>query len=272
MRRLLRHTFVHLGPMVLASAVTYGLMATRFAPAAAVVIQPAAPVAAAAVAPTPTLPPTPRPLPQGMPLETYRVVAISDGDSFVATGPAGTVGVRMVGIDAAELAEGNQLTQCSALEARQKVKNDLLGKQVELQADPTQADRDNLGRLLRYVWLAGGEYNYHLVNEGLVREYTYHSQAHLKQEPYRAAQKSAEQRKVGLWAPTTCNGDSVKADLMLEKRLFVKAAEGLSTPVTCAQLADYTRAQRYYEYLGGPYLDSQGLDPDRDGKACEPLM
>jgi hypothetical protein len=43
------------------------------------------------------------------------------------------------------------------------------------------------------------------------------------------------------------------------------------TNVDCSNFSSQAEAQAFYEENAGPVLDVYGLDPDRDGRACEEL-
>jgi len=87
---------------------------------------------------------------------TYRVVRVVDGDT-VTLGNGDTV--RLGGIDAPEVGE------CGYKRARNKLSALVLDKQVSLGA--TDEDRDQYGRLLRYVDVDGTDSGLRLIKDGL---------------------------------------------------------------------------------------------------------
>lgn len=84
-----------------------------------------------------------------------RVVLVYDGDTFLT---ADSVRVRLLGVDAPELYQpGGDI-------ARDILEKFLLGRQVRLERDGEE--RDEYGRLLRYVWIGDTMVNLELVARG----------------------------------------------------------------------------------------------------------
>lgn len=130
----------------------------------------------------------------------YRVAGVSDGDTINVVVKGRTERVRLIGIDTPELGRDGTADQCHAREAGRQMRTLVKGKRVHLQRDPTQANRDPYGRLLRYVYTAKGgkDVGRMLIARGAGREYTFkkayrHRPAHLK------AQRSAQRAGRGLW-------------------------------------------------------------------------
>ena len=88
--------------------------------------------------------------------KTYRVVRVVDGDT-VDLGNGETV--RLAGIDAPEIGE------CGYKRARNTLARLVLDKRVTLGA--SDEDRDQYGRLLRYVDVTGTDSGLHLIKDGL---------------------------------------------------------------------------------------------------------
>ena len=87
---------------------------------------------------------------------TYRVVEVVDGDTVIL-GNGETV--RLGGIDAPEVGE------CGFKRARNKLSRLVLDKRVTLGA--TDEDRDQYGRMLRYVDVDGTDSGLRLIKDGL---------------------------------------------------------------------------------------------------------
>ena len=87
---------------------------------------------------------------------TYRVVKVVDGDTVIL-GNGETV--RLGGIDAPEVGE------CGFKRARNKLSRLVLDKRVSLGA--TDEDRDQYGRMLRYVDVDGTDSGLRLIKDGL---------------------------------------------------------------------------------------------------------
>lgn len=119
---------------------------------------------------------------------------VSDGDTITVAVEGRYEKVRFLGIDAPEVAGG-----CYAAEATAKVKALVAGQSVRLLRDPTQADRDRYGRLVRSVYLTDGtDVGEVLVRGGFAIEYTY-AAAYGSQAKFRAAQEAAKAESAGLW-------------------------------------------------------------------------
>jgi micrococcal nuclease len=136
------------------------------------------------------------------------VEAVVDGDTVdvrLADGRAERI--RLLGIDAPEIVDPSKLVQCFSTEASARAHELLDGKQVSVFADPTQDTKDQYGRLLAYIWLPdGAQYNYKMVVEGFALEYTDKTPYYF-QADFKAGQQAAQAKQLGLWSPSTCNGD-----------------------------------------------------------------
>ena len=135
----------------------------------------------------------------------HEVVKVVDGDTIdVRVGDA-TERVRMLGIDTPETVDPRRTVQCFGREASDKTRSLLAGAKVRLESDPTQADRDRYGRLLRYVSAEEGtDINLQLISKGFAHEYTF-SVPYERQARYRAAEQEARTAARGLWAPGVCD-------------------------------------------------------------------
>jgi|GEM_PF-2162384 len=128
----------------------------------------------------------------------YMVTRIVDGDTLDVKINGKIERIRLIGINAPEL------SKCFGLQASNKAKELLTGKNVLLESDESQGDKDKYGRLLRYVFFEDGtNFNKLMVSEGYAREYTYHLPYKYQQE-FRQAQKKAMKAKKGLWGDNVC--------------------------------------------------------------------
>ncbi|MEI6054068.1 MAG: thermonuclease family protein [Candidatus Saccharibacteria bacterium] len=155
---------------------------------------------------------TPKPInkeivkPEPTPL--YKVVKVVDGDTIDVNIDDKTERLRLIGIDTPETVDPGSPVQCFGKEASDKAKELLSNKQVRLESDKSQGERDKYSRLLRYVFLEDGtSYNKYVIAEGYGKEYTY-SSAYKYQAEYKQAQIDAQSQKKGLWAASTCAGDT----------------------------------------------------------------
>lgn len=131
-----------------------------------------------------------------------RVVSVSDGDTFDALTDRGErVRVRLLGVDAPELAHGRQPAQCGAAQAK-KVLQRLLGeRRVVLRTDPVSESVDRYGRRLGYVEVAGEDAALVLLQAGVAA--AWHPAGTVPPTRfgvYLAAELAARNSKAGSWA------------------------------------------------------------------------
>ena len=129
------------------------------------------------------------------------VTAVVDGDTLrVADLTGRELGrVRLLGIDAPEVAHLPTQAQCYAAEATALLEQLApVGSTVELVSDRGQPDRDRYGRMLRYVDHAGTDISGELLARGAVRGYD-SDQGLARGEAYAAAEDSAHATGSGLW-------------------------------------------------------------------------
>jgi micrococcal nuclease len=132
-----------------------------------------------------------------------RVVEVIDGDT-IKVDIAGTVEtVRLIGIDAPEIAGPNHLQpDYFGPEAAQYARKLMEKQSVYLIPDPMNSNRDKYGRLLRYVFLEDGTLvNAKLVEQGFAFNYMYEPFQFMKQFDY--LEKQAKENRLGLWAGET---------------------------------------------------------------------
>ncbi len=154
---------------------------------------------------TPSVPAVSTPTPQQVasPSAVVQVSRVVDGDTIDVTIEGKKESIRFIGIDTPEVVDPRKLVQCFGKEASAKTKALLTGKQVTLEADASQGDRDKYNRLLRYIILDGVNINKLLITEGFAHEYTYRL-PYKYQEEFRAAEAEARENKRGLWADGIC--------------------------------------------------------------------
>lgn len=146
--------------------------------------------------PAPSRSTSPAPLTSATP-RLWPVVGITDGDTIRVRVDGRTERVRVIGIDTPEL-DGRQ---CFAREAASAMQSLAQSRSVALEADPTQADRDRYGRLLRHVVLPDGRLAAQvLIAGGYGREYTYAAD-YRHQSAFRSAQAQARGAARGIWSP-----------------------------------------------------------------------
>ena len=122
------------------------------------------------------------------PLSTSVIVSyVQDGDTFkLSTGE----NIRLIGLNAPESGQS-----CSS-EATTKLKEFVLRKEVVLKKDID--DKDQYGRLLRYVYINGTFINLEMVWLGLAHKYEYGSNTKYSSQ-FEQAENEAKQNKSCLW-------------------------------------------------------------------------
>ena len=134
--------------------------------------------------------------------EVVQVERVVDGDTlWVTTAGGQSEKVRILGIDTPEVSPP---AECWAAEATaalaQALERD--GITVELATDPMADDRDQYGRLLRYVEVDQVDVGLELVEQG--HAYLYRDADDLtRTEAYQDARETAQDQQAGLWG--TCH-------------------------------------------------------------------
>ncbi len=134
-----------------------------------------------------------------------KVLKVIDGDTVNVEIGGKSQTIRLIGIDSPETVDPRKPVQCFGKEASNKAKELLTEKSVNLEADPTQGDKDKYDRLLRYIYLENGmSVNKYMISEGYAHEYTYQNNPYKYQAEYIRAEQSAREGKKGLWADNAC--------------------------------------------------------------------
>ena len=104
----------------------------------------------------------------------------------------------MIGIDTPEISHLEKPAECFGNEAAQKTKELLAGHDVFLTHDSLCSDKDQYGRLLRYVFLEDGTLiNRCLIEEGYAFNYIYEPFQLMEQFDF--LEQQAKQDHLGLW-------------------------------------------------------------------------
>lgn len=140
-----------------------------------------------------------------------RVVEVVDGDTIHVEVAGQQESVRLIGINAPERGE------CLSGEATDLLQDLVAGRDVELVVDRT--DRDQYGRLLRHVEVEGVDVGAELVRSGLALARDYPPDTSRSDE-YSAAQRTAEEAGVGMWAADACGSASSTADVVIDAIRF----------------------------------------------------
>ncbi len=131
-----------------------------------------------------------------------KVVHMYDPDSLLVLQDGVMEKVQLIGVDAPEMggAERN-IWQCYHREAeKQAAQLFAVEREVALETDDTLGDRDEHGRLLRYVRLADGQMlNEVLLREGLAKEFHMDDSSYGKSDHFQSLEKEAKEADLGIW-------------------------------------------------------------------------
>lgn len=194
------------------------------------------------------------------PLIRATVVRVSDGDTIRARIGDAEEAIRFVGIDAPETSTLYD-PDCYADQAHEELKRLISGKTVWLETD--RSERDQYGRLLRYVWLPEGD-GFVLVNELLVgRGFAVariYGSDRKHADRLAEAERDAIRNQRGIWS----------ACVSSENHGISGAPAGWDgkRDLDCGDFSTRVNAQAFYATLGGPRRDPHNLDVDRDGLVC----
>lgn len=132
------------------------------------------------------------------------VTKVVDGDTIGVLINEKSDTIRIIGLNTPETVDPRRGVQCFGREASNFAKQTLTGKIIFLESDPSQAERDRYGRLLRFVFLEDGtDFGKLMISEGYGYEYTY-DLPYKYQRDYKNAQRDAQTNKKGLWADNAC--------------------------------------------------------------------
>lgn len=173
---------------------------------ATIVTTPSKPVAVKEVAPIKS-----SPAPASAQYKYYAVTKVVDGDTVTIDLDGTPETIRLIGINTPETVDPRKPVECFGKQASDQAKTLLAGKQVRIEKDPTQGDRDKYGRLLAYIWRDDGLFfNQHMIQEGYAYEYTY-GKPYKYQTQFKSDQATAQSSGKGLWATGVCDSTAVTA-------------------------------------------------------------
>jgi micrococcal nuclease len=190
--------------------------------------------------------------------EVGTVTRVFDGNTIAVSLNGAYYRVRYIGIEAPDR---NQACSPDALAANLNL---VAGRQVTLVRGPTEAD--DMGRLLRYVYVGDTFVNAEMVSLGYARalgnpsDTTYLALFRQLEEEARAANRGCH--ATGLWAPPPPE--------MITGEASTCSCSG--DQYNCTDFPTYVEAQScYVSCLGLVGYDMHRLDSDEDGEACESL-
>lgn len=213
------------------------------------------------------------------PQDLIKVKRVVDGDTIeLETGEK----VRYIGIDTPETVDPNTPVQCYGKEANERNKNLVEGKEVLLEKD--FSEKDQYGRLLRYVWVGDLLVNDYLVREGYAYASSFPPDVKY-QDRFTQAQQEARQAKRGLWGDFCLNWDTPTPSQTTAPKVVtpvppttpeptyttpVPAPPASSWTCSCSKTCDEMASceEAYYQ------LNTCGCtrrDGDKDGIPCEEI-
>lgn len=136
----------------------------------------------------------------------YTVTEVSDGDTIKVKMGDKTETIRFIGVDTPETRDPRKAVQCFGKQASDFTKSLLLNKQVRLESDPNDSDRDKYKRLLRYVYLGDELINAKLIKEGY--GFAYVVFPFTKLDEFRQLESEARSQNKGLWGGCNINDTS----------------------------------------------------------------
>lgn len=186
--------------------------------------------------------------------EFARVTFVVDGDTVeIQTEER----VRLIGIDSPERGDPYYT------EARNKLSELVLNKQVRMEKDVSEKDR--YGRLLRYLYVGNLFVNLEMVKQGYASAYTYPPDVKYSQQ-FLVAEQEARNKKVGLWVPAQPQPIQSGQGVLPTGFTVPSCAQ---TDCDCGDFSTHAYAQWFYETYDPS--NRHRLDGDKDGEACESL-
>ena len=138
----------------------------------------------------------------------YKVTSITDGDTIKVLINEKIETIRIVGINTPETVDPRKPVECYGRQSSDYLTSFLSNSSVHLEVDETQSDRDQYGRLLRFVFLTDGtDVGLEMIKKGYARESLYSSVPHKYHETYVAAEDNANKEERGLWNPNACSAE-----------------------------------------------------------------
>lgn len=128
----------------------------------------------------------------------YHVTEFFDGDTIAVDMNGKEEKVRFIGVDTPETHDPRKAVQCYGKAAAAFTKQFIGAKNVRLEADTLNTNRDRYGRLLRYVYTPDGA----LVNAEIIKQgygFAYLSFPFTKSDEFRSYQENARNTNHGLW-------------------------------------------------------------------------
>jgi len=207
------------------------------------------------------------------------VTTVVDGNTIVVVSAGVSETIRLIGIDAPEMAGSEAGQQCWAAESAQFASDTLLQQEVQLVPDPSQGATDSSGVRYAYVLLPDGrDFSVLSAGAGQARSYTDVRPA-IKSEEIAEAEEEARTASRGLWGEPCNGGLSMPAPVTTTPSTTVPSPPPPPPPPTPPPPPPtdprFDNCFRARQAGYGPYV--MGTDPeyywypdvDGDGIACE---
>ncbi len=189
------------------------------------------------------------------------VVSVVDGDTIKVEG--GEI-VRYIGMDTPETVAPGRPVDCFGKEASKRNDELTRAKAVRLEADVR--NRDQYGRLLRYVWVGDTMINEQLVREGYARVSTYPPDVKYADRLV-SAERQARENNAGLW------GAGCAAPTPTPEPTGTPVASASATIPTPTFVCDCTKECGRMSCSEAEYMlktcGCTNRDTDGDGIACK---
>lgn len=136
--------------------------------------------------------------PRGPIEDGYRVTRVVDGDTIQVSRNGQLTKVRLLGIDTPETVHPTEPVACYGPEASAFALEQLSGRKVILEFDPSQPREDRFGRTLAYVWADGSMFNLAALRSGYAERYRA-AEGLLWELEFTVVESQAREQGTGLW-------------------------------------------------------------------------
>lgn len=132
----------------------------------------------------------------------YKVLGVLDGTSAKIDLNHRMTPVNLIGVEPFD-SKDKKLNDCYEKQAKSKLYELLKGKNVELEGDDSLTDVENADALARYIIMSNKNIGQEMISLGFAKampknhEYKYYDE-------FVEAQKTAEEKRLGLWSGTIC--------------------------------------------------------------------
>lgn len=213
----------------------------------------------------------------------YEVLEVSDWDTIKINYNWTKTTLRLIWVDAPEsFTTRFGYKECYWDEASDYLKKLLSWKNISIELDESQWDKDKFGRLLAYIKLDWENINAKLIQEWYAYEYTYDT-TYKYQKQFQDLQTQAKQANKWLWATNTCNGErkainnnttnqvntNNKSDIIYynpNDKNYLNMGYNCDKTMYCKYMTSCDEV-KYYFYV----CAAKTFDGDKDGIPCEQM-